>query len=147
RLSRPGFTPFALARARPALTRSTTWPSRLRQTRRTSGTSCAPRASWCRAPAGAGTGRTYFTAWRSPRKPTRSCKLGPRRSTLRRYHVDLAGGDILQQPIEARTLVAAVGAADVGVLVEADDHPARALSDRSSSRRWFSVVCPSVLTR
>ncbi|WP_458192560.1 hypothetical protein [Bradyrhizobium sp. UFLA05-153] len=47
-----------------------------------------------------------------------------------RDHVDLAGGDILQQPIEARTLVAAVGAADVGVLVEACDHPARALSDR-----------------
>jgi hypothetical protein len=37
-----------------------------------------------------------------------------------RDHVDVAAGDGLEQPIEARALVAAFGAGDAGVLKELD---------------------------
>jgi hypothetical protein len=37
-----------------------------------------------------------------------------------RDHVDVAAGDGLEQPIEARALVAAFGARDAGVLKELD---------------------------
>jgi hypothetical protein len=48
-------------------------------------------------------------------------------------HVDLARRGVVEQSIEARTLVAAVGARDAGVLVDADDLPARALSNTAAS--------------
>jgi hypothetical protein len=39
-------------------------------------------------------------------------------------HVDLACRGVLEQPIETGPLVAALGAADAGVLIDADDLPA-----------------------
>ncbi len=44
-------------------------------------------------------------------------------------HVDVAAGNGLQQPIEARALVAALGAGDTGVLEELDHAPAVARGD------------------
>jgi len=44
-----------------------------------------------------------------------------------RDHVDVAPGNGLQQPIEARALVAALGAGDTGVLEKLDEAPVMAL--------------------
>src|SRR6516165_6533077 len=44
-------------------------------------------------------------------------------------HVYLAAGNVLEQAIEARTLVPALGAADGGIFVEANHLPARAGSN------------------
>jgi hypothetical protein len=41
-----------------------------------------------------------------------------------RDHVDLAGGGVLQEPIESWALVATLGAADAGVLIETYNLPA-----------------------
>jgi hypothetical protein len=61
-------------------------------------------------------------------------------------HVDLTRRRILQQPIKTWTLVTAFAAADTGILVNANDFPPDRAATASSSRRWFSVVCPPVET-
>ena len=48
----------------------------------------------------------------------------------RRDHVELFAVDGLQQRIEAGPLVAALGAADAGILIDLDDLPARSGRDR-----------------
>ena len=45
-------------------------------------------------------------------------------------HIELFRVDRLQHCVEARTLVAALGATDAGIFVDLDDLPARATGDR-----------------
>jgi hypothetical protein len=141
---RPSFVPFALARARPALTLSRTMPRSTLQTRRASGTSPCPQSSTCRAPADAGTDR------RPCHEVPAGCRADPSAIGLGgrpgRDHVELFRVYRLEHGVEPRALVPALGATDAGILVNRSMCQPDRAATASSSRRWLSVSCFEVDT-